>query len=246
MKMTEMQNTRNRQSGLSLVELMVAMVLGLILMAGAIQIMAGTRQSFRFNEGMTIIQENGRYAISILERNIRLTGFPAERSNLPSAAFSIDTANTSDNDNAPGDRLSVQYEAAVADRCNGVATAGAPVQIHNFDVTANSLRCGGNPLIDGVDVMQVQYGVDTDDDFIPNLFVNANDVNAGIKNPGTPDWNNVVSIRVAVLVNSINRIQAPANRSYVVLDRVFAFNDGLARRVFSTTIPLRNRAISNV
>jgi type IV pilus assembly protein PilW len=240
----------SNQSGFSLIELMIAMTLGLTLMAGATQIMTSTRQSFRFNEGMTVIQENGRYAINLMERNIRLTGYPAENSNKLSSAFSFDTANIADA--LPFDSLSVQYEAIPADVCTGTATPTgiaaptAAVRNHRFDVTANSLRCGGNPLVDGIDAMQIQYGIDTDADSIPNLFVNATDVIAGITNPGTPDWNNVISIRVAILVNSINQIQAATNRTYVVLDRAIPFNDGLARRVFTTTIPLRNRAISNV
>ncbi len=242
--MIKQPHKRTNQSGLSLIELMIAMTLGLTLMAGATKIMTSTRQSFRFNEGMTVIQENGRYAINLLERNIRLTGYPYERSKL--GAFSFDIANILDN--LPNDTLSVQFEATVADRCQGLATSLAPVQNLIFDVDAatNSLRCGGNAQIDGIDAMQIQYGIDTDDDFIPNLFVNATDVVAGIKNPGTPDWDNIISIRIAILVNSINQIQPAANRTYVVLDRPFPFNDGLARRVFTTTIPLRNRAISNV
>lgn len=65
----------SRQRGISLVELMVAMVIGLILIAGVVKIFASNKQGYRTHEAMSRIQENGRYAMEILARNVRMAGF---------------------------------------------------------------------------------------------------------------------------------------------------------------------------
>lgn len=65
----------HRQRGLTVVEMMVAMTIGLVLTAGAIQIFASTKQAYRANEALARIQENGRYAINFLQRDIRAAGF---------------------------------------------------------------------------------------------------------------------------------------------------------------------------
>ena len=65
----------NKQEGLSLVELMVALAVGLFLMAGVIQIYLGSRQSFRVQESLSRLQENGRFALMFMERDIRMAGY---------------------------------------------------------------------------------------------------------------------------------------------------------------------------
>ncbi len=63
------------QRGLSLVELMIGMALGLIVVAGIVYIYLGSRQSYKMQENMARIQENGRYAMEILGREIRMAGY---------------------------------------------------------------------------------------------------------------------------------------------------------------------------
>ena len=64
-----------RQYGLTLVELMVAILLSMLLAAGIIQIYLGNKQTYTFQEAMSRNQENGRYAIEILSRDLRMAGF---------------------------------------------------------------------------------------------------------------------------------------------------------------------------
>lgn len=61
----------NRQRGLTLIELMVAIVIGLILTAGVLQIFIGSQQTYRFQESLSRIQENGRFALETLARDLR-------------------------------------------------------------------------------------------------------------------------------------------------------------------------------
>ncbi|MCB2427776.1 PilW family protein [Methylophaga pinxianii] len=64
-----------KQQGLSLVELMVAVVLGLILVAGVIELFVNNRQVYRVQDAKARMQENGRYAMAILGQNIRDAGY---------------------------------------------------------------------------------------------------------------------------------------------------------------------------
>lgn len=62
------------QAGLSLIEIMVALVIGLILTAGIIQLFVGSKQTYRFQEALSRVQENGRFAIEALNRDLRMAG----------------------------------------------------------------------------------------------------------------------------------------------------------------------------
>lgn len=72
--MRRARSAARRQTGLSLIELMIAMVIGLVLMLGVIQIFAASRAASRLAEGNARAQENGRFAIEFLQRDIRMAG----------------------------------------------------------------------------------------------------------------------------------------------------------------------------
>ena len=63
-----------RQRGMTLVELMVALVLGLILIGGVLNIFIANRQTFRTNENLARMQENARTAFDFMSRDIREAG----------------------------------------------------------------------------------------------------------------------------------------------------------------------------
>jgi len=60
--------------GFSLVELMVALVLGLIIVGGVISLFLNNQQAARTNEGLGRLQENARTAFELLAREIRQVG----------------------------------------------------------------------------------------------------------------------------------------------------------------------------
>ena len=60
--------------GFSLVELLVAMTLGLVLLAGMVSVFAGNRRSSELNEAMTQMQENVRFALNDISADIRMAG----------------------------------------------------------------------------------------------------------------------------------------------------------------------------
>ncbi len=66
-----------RQRGVTLVELMIAMLIGLVLIGGLIQIFIGSRESYRLNDAVSRLQENGRFAIDTISRDLRMAGLPS-------------------------------------------------------------------------------------------------------------------------------------------------------------------------
>jgi type IV pilus assembly protein PilW len=63
------------QSGMTLVEIMIALLIGAFLVGGVIQLFLESKQSYRMTEGQSRIQENARYAIELLNNDIRMSGF---------------------------------------------------------------------------------------------------------------------------------------------------------------------------
>lgn len=65
----------HKQMGLSLIELMISITLGLVLMAGVVQMFVSSKSVFTTQQSMSRIQETGRLAIEFLSRDIRMAGF---------------------------------------------------------------------------------------------------------------------------------------------------------------------------
>jgi type IV pilus assembly protein PilW len=63
-----------RQRGMTIIELMVAMVLGLILIGGVVSVFLNNRQAVASNEGLARVQESGRFAFELLMRDLRDAG----------------------------------------------------------------------------------------------------------------------------------------------------------------------------
>lgn len=64
-----------KQRGLSLVELMIAITLGLILLTGVMQVFLSSKNVFSSQQALSRVQESGRMAIEFLSRDIRMAGF---------------------------------------------------------------------------------------------------------------------------------------------------------------------------
>lgn len=89
-------------------------------------------------------------------------------------------------------------------------------------------------LVEGVENLQVLYGVDTDNDLLANQYQAAGAVT---------NWNRVVSLSLALLVRSPEETGFDRDtRTYDLLGTpVGPFNDRRQRSVFATTVVLRNR-----
>jgi type IV pilus assembly protein PilW len=102
------------------------------------------------------------------------------------------------------------------------------------DVAGNALEEREQELFEGVESLQLLYGEDTDADGTPDSYATAT---------GVGNWTNVVSVRLSILVRTIDEHGRDADtNTYPVNDIVFDPNpnDRRRRRVFTTTIMVRN------
>ena len=75
MKTTALSHRVESEQGFSLVELMIAMTIGLIILAGVGYMYMESRQSFRSMDNLSRMQESARYALEIMSRDIRMAGY---------------------------------------------------------------------------------------------------------------------------------------------------------------------------
>jgi hypothetical protein len=175
------------------------------------------------------INETGRFAMSMLGRDIRLAGY-VDSDFLGGAA---DDSITIESDTVAngGDRITVRYSADkdcnYADSVGGLAT-----NVYSIDPTDFTLECNGEPLVDDVEQMQIYLGEDTDGDGVANRLMAPDDVGL--------DMEQVVSLRLNLLVRSRLDRRASGAQTYVFDDVSVTATDTRLRREYSLTIALRN------
>lgn len=168
--------SRHTQTGVSLVEVMVAMVIGLVLTAGVIQLFIGSKQTYRFQDAVSRVQENARFAIDALNFDIRMAG------NLGCTSFVQNFNNTLNgpppafnpgagiqgweaNGTAPGNNFALPAaNAAVVDASGGgwITSGGAVLD-------------AGTMSVPGSDVVRIWRG-DNNPGLINNISPGANTV----------------------------------------------------------------------
>ena len=63
------------QKGLTLIELMIAMIIGLLLLGGTISMFISNKRVYNEQESMGRLQENARFALGLLMHDIRMAGY---------------------------------------------------------------------------------------------------------------------------------------------------------------------------
>lgn len=128
--------TLQRQSGLTLIELMIAMVLALVIAAAVGTIMVTSNRVSLMSETTTERNDAGRYGIATLERKLMMAGFdPDDRGarhfSIPCQAGIEEVVCTSNSDSGTGDRIAIER----------IASPGP-----------DAITCDGAPLTDDSDV----------------------------------------------------------------------------------------------
>ncbi len=246
--MNSFANSIHRHRGFSLIELMIALVIGLFLMLGVIQIFAGSRLSYQVHEGIGRIQENGRFGIEILSRQIRMAGYRSSFRLSDATVFGVGNRIIDGRNNVAGggadsvvagsDKLIIRYQGATDGTtvdCLGNALGGGTTGVMVFMVNANrALHCAvnpgnidtavGQPLLEGVTDMQLLFGertvnVATSPPAEQFRYVTANNVTA---------WDNVISVRIVLSVDSIQSVDPDLPNGRLVIP-------------YSSTVTIRNR-----
>ena len=216
---------RTAQRGFSLIEMMISMTIGMILMVAIAQLFYGNRQTAATQEQAARMQETARYAIQILQREIRMAGMKrTESTGIFDAANPMITG-TNATVGAPNESDEITVRLWGSDNGAGTAADNTVVDcignsarlnervVDRFHIANNasgepSLFCQNthpatgvvtdNELVPGVESMQILVGVDTDADKSPNKYLQLND--------GTINLDQVISVRVSLLLRSDNGV----------------------------------------
>lgn len=235
------QKYLKNQTGLTLIELMVALALGLLVVGVATTAMLGTRNVTSSVSDVSGIQQQAAYVMRVFGTQLRQAGSlyldlgfdnPATGTGDIEAntAFQLrgSTASSiSENSGTVTIRFTGYEEPTfinqgpISRNCLGVPgtiTAGETVTIESiFTLNGNNLRCQGNganvqPIAQNVANFQVRYLLQSNDAANPTmLYTNA----AGV---GNNNWSRVQGVEVCLVLFGNDAIDLPAGTSYTDCD----------------------------
>lgn len=125
-------------AGFGLIELMIAMVLGLIVIGAAFAVFMSNQNTFRANEGLNRIQESARVAFELMSRDIRAAG--------GSACSNVSIVETTDGN-------------SVAFRDTPVSGTGSELTVVSGDDMAFRVIASGSDFVD-LDSTQIADATD--------------------------------------------------------------------------------------
>lgn len=326
-----------KHRGFTMVELLVALALGLMLSAGIVNIYLQNKQNYVQDEELARMQENARYAMGLLKRELTMAGFVAGIGDYSG----IDTADLgAGNDCVGSGQWAINVQGDIFELINNFSTSfatrngttwncltAAEIQTgsdiisvkrtadrptledgsftgtltaadqeqwylrafdNNSTLSWNYVDAGGSItadvsagngvdyweyysqifylrnfsrtagdgiptlcierliasgmttdcLVEGIEDMQIEVGVDTNDDSVPDFFD---------PNPTAAEIQEAVVVRIYLLVRSVEDISNYTNdKTYTLGSKnIAAKNDGFMRRVFSTTVQMRNAKLPN-
>lgn len=198
------------QNGLSLIELLVALAIGLVLLLGLGTVFLTMKQTFNLRQNMASTQNNERIAMQFLSTAVRNAG--ATPNPLVQVSPTQPLAGTGVN--AGADTLTVKFWAdpAVADQ--GCSAQLTPNHAYTdvFSVTGGYLSCtetdstaspavsttvnliggtsGSNNQLTGMNIL---YGIDQNGSGSVSQYVNASSV---------PNWSTVRTVTLTLLFNA--------------------------------------------
>lgn len=268
-----MRKAGSKQHGLNLIELMIAIVIGAFISLMVVQYLVTSSRIFKRQGADTNLELNANFALSFLTEYIRQGGSRTPFGTVvpfyigactPFTACTHDaTGVASATAPATSDTIAVQMSTANGFDCTGVAVPAGSIVANVFYVEAlpgapgiNSLFCrgfnvtddswisGGVALIDGVDQMQVQYGVaDASGQVVSYLDASrVPPVNGDLE----LGWDQVRAVKIALLVSDgFDTSTEDLNPvDFQLLDGpTLSITDRISRRVFSTTITINNKLI---
>jgi len=205
------------QKGVSLLELLIAVTLSVFIAAALISLFINSKQSYRINENMSRLQENARFAVTYLARDLRMADY---RGCITAARRSDAVSGENDSGLNGSDTITIVWQS------NSCAAASALV------TTVYSIKtgAGGGPalfrsvngveqeLVEGIEDLQILYGEDTDEDFVANYYVES----ASVVNMAR-----AISVRFTLIARTLEDNLTDAGARVT--------------RNFTTTVTLRNR-----
>ena len=243
--------TYYKQSGFSILSLMISIAMGSFIMAAAINAYAYSKQAFNTQAALAAASENGRFALSDMRRTLLMAGRDISVDSVDGNSKGLFEQPVGDFNSSisDGDSDSVAVWYATGKDCHG-ASINNPT-LSEFSVSNGNLQCtvdnDTRTLVSGIEKMQVLYGIDTTaaGDNYADRYYTATQLNALYTGADPDIWKRLVSIRIGLVASSEggptigdNSMTLP---TFTVLDQSYTpTNTKKLYRAFSGTISLRN------
>lgn len=226
---------------MTLIEIMVAMLIGLFLIGGVMNSFVSSKASSAVQEAVVEIDENSRFSMEMLASNIRLAGYKKDPWASTTTVFPATTMFPVAGQFTSGvegganqaDTINIRYLGSVdsvgvvdgrVTDCEGTPIGNVLVE-QSFSIIGSELICtinGATPqqvmLAENVTNMQILYGEDVSGNGSVNKFVQASSVT---------DWSRIISVKIGLVFNSEdqlakNNISFPSiadNPKFVMFDQ---------------------------
>jgi type IV pilus assembly protein PilW len=235
---------RHRQSGFTLVELLIAVLIGLFLLGGLMTLVQDNRRTFSSQNMLSQLQDSERLAMTMMTDVIQTGGyFPDPTTNTAISALPVAGVIAAGqgffgiyNGAPPGDTITVRYATTTGDTiincAGGTNTTGAItplVYTNTFNVVNGQLVCtlNGNPyaLVGTasasvvpntiiVNNLSLLYGI--------NSAGSGTNVDTYVTATGVTNWNAVISVKITLTFNNpLWTTTAPASvPQYITFQRI--------------------------
>jgi type IV pilus assembly protein PilW len=235
---------RSEQDGFTIIELMIALLIGLFLAGGLLVLVQDNRRVFGNQNQLAQLQDSERLALSMMTDVIQMAGyFPDPTSNSAQSTMLATTATTPAmvagqaltgmySAAVPGDSITVRYTTSGSDgilTCTGTSSTGAiSTYINTFSVVVNAAGVGQlvctredgvqYPLVNGVTNLSVTYGVNTS-----GSGNNVDSYQTAAQVAAASNWSNVISVQIALTFANPLYAAAPQGQpATIVLQRNIA------------------------
>ena len=185
----------SRQRGMSLIELMISITLGLILLLAITQVLLSSRQAFVLERENAILQENARFAMDALRREIAVAGSTGCRNDSRIVNLLTDSAN-------PGSPL-IANPGVTGYEHEDTATARPPHYPSNYNTDSDSVL-----------IRYADLDSSTEGEILSRTINSLNLQNINVLEDGdivsltSPDCGEIIALRLDEVAGSVATIDA--------------------------------------
>jgi len=166
MRIKMIHSAKSRQTGITVVEILVAVALSLIILAGVMHIFINNKQTYRVQEAFARLQESGRFGMHFITKELRMAGYVGCGSKINNPTNMADYYPTPNGDDV----------ADVVGNFNGSGIEGFQTSDLPLALTG-ALTLTTSEVVPGTDIVRIKRATSTG----IRLKGNMNTVNANIQ-----------------------------------------------------------------
>ncbi|MBP0048868.1 prepilin-type N-terminal cleavage/methylation domain-containing protein [Marinobacterium sp. AK62] len=190
-----------KQAGLSLVELMIGLLIGLILLGGVLQTMLASKEASTARQSMATVTDNARFLFDFMGRDLRMVGRGEP------ASFLSHTYNSGDS------QLDIKYIGATGSE----VTATYSFTESDGVIQYSRNGTGAGTLVDRVAAFDIAFGE-----------ASGSTISYTAYNASPSSWDDVIAIRARVTFEDIETATLDLNMASTPLVSTFALRNRIA------------------